>query len=310
MKHLLGLEDLSKEEILQLLEKGNGFRQWLDCEYLSTRTALSDLKGRKICLLFYEPSTRTRHSFEIAGRLLGADVSSFTIAVSSVQKGESFKDTLLTLESMGFELFVIRHSSSGACLYASSHLKRAKVVNAGDGMHEHPTQTLLDLLTIFREKGKVEGMKIAIVGDILHSRVARSAIHAFSKLNWDIRLCAPPTLLPAKIEKFPVKLFYNLEDAIKGVDVIYMLRIQRERQKEQFFPSIEEYSRLFGLTHLHKSLAPHAMIMHPGPVNRGVEMEGAVVDCEDSFILEQVRNGVAIRMAVLHSLLGEEEWTC
>lgn len=306
MRHLLGLENLGKEEIMSLLEKGRGYREWLDEEYERARQPLSYLKGRRICLLFFEPSTRTRHSFEIAGRLLGADVSSFSIAVSSVQKGESFKDTLLTLESMGFDLFVIRHSCSGACLYASRVLRRASVVNAGDGMHEHPTQTLLDLLTIYRAKGKVEGLNMAIIGDILHSRVARSAIFALNKLNCNIRICAPRTLLPKDIENLGVQVFHRLEDAIKGVDIIYMLRIQRERQKEQFFPSIEEYSRLYGLTPHHLSLAPGAMVMHPGPVNRGVEMEGEVVDGEESYILDQVRNGIAVRMAVLERILGEE----
>lgn len=306
MRHLLGLENLGKEEIMSLLEKGREYRRWLDEKYERERQPLSYLKGRRICLLFFEPSTRTRHSFEIAGRLLGADVSSFSIAVSSVQKGESFKDTLLTLESMGFDLFVIRHSCSGACLYASRVLRRASVVNAGDGMHEHPTQTLLDLLTIYRVKGKVEGLKMAIIGDILHSRVARSAIFALNKLNCNIRICAPQTLLPKDIEKLGVQVFHRLEEAIKGVDIIYMLRIQRERQKEQFFPSIEEYSRLYGLTPRHLSLAPGAMVMHPGPVNRGVEMEGEVVDGEESYILDQVRNGIAVRMAVLERILGEK----
>lgn len=306
MKHLLGLEDLSKEEILSLLGKGREFRQWLDEAYEKTRQPLPNLMGKRICLLFYEPSTRTRHSFEIAARLLRADISSFSLAVSSVQKGESFKDTLLTLQSMGVDLFVIRHSCSGACLYASKLLQRASVVNAGDGMHEHPSQTLLDLLTIYRTKEKVEGLRMAIVGDILHSRVARSAIFALTKLNWDIHICAPPTLLPKDIEKLNVKIFNRLEEAIKDVDVIYMLRIQRERQKEQLFPSIEEYTRLYGLTSQHLLLAPGAMIMHPGPVNRGVEIEGMVVEGKGSFILEQVRNGVAIRMAILNSILGEE----
>ncbi len=307
MKHLLGLESLDREEILSLLKKGKEYREWLDEVYEKRRQPLPHLKGRRICLLFYEPSTRTRHSFEIAGRLLEADVTSFSLAVSSVQKGESFKDTLLTLESMGFDLFVIRHSYSGACFYASNILRRASVVNAGDGMHEHPTQTLLDLLTIYRARNKVEGLRIAIVGDILHSRVARSAIFALNKLNWNIHICAPPTLLPKDVEKFNVKVFHRLEEAIKDVDVIYMLRIQRERQKEQFFPSLEEYSRLYRLTSQHLSLAPGAMVMHPGPVNRGVEMEGTVVDGGESFILDQVRNGVAIRMAILHSILGEEK---
>lgn len=305
MKHLLGLENLSKEEILSFVEEGEKYREWLDGEYAETRKPLSYLKGKRICLLFYEPSTRTRHSFEIAGRLLGAEVSSFSLAVSSVQKGESFKDTLLTLESIGFDLFVIRHSCSGACLYASNVLQKASVVNAGDGMHEHPTQTLLDLLTIYRAKKTIEGLKMAIVGDILHSRVARSAIFALGKFGWELHICAPPTLLPKDIEKLNVKIFHRLEEAIKDVDIIYMLRIQRERQNEQFFPSIEEYTHLYGLTHQHLSLAPGAMVMHPGPVNRGVEMEGKVVDGEGSFILEQVRNGVAIRMAILHSILGE-----
>lgn len=306
MKHLLGLENLGKEEILSLLEKGKEYREWMDGVYEEARQTLPHLKGKRICLLFFEPSTRTRHSFDIAGRLLGADVASFTLAVSSVQKGESFKDTLLTLESMGFDLFVIRHSCSGACLYASKVLQRASIVNAGDGMHEHPTQTLLDLLTIYRVKNKVEDLKIAIIGDILHSRVARSAIFALNKLNWCVRICAPPTLLPKEIEKFNVQVCHHLEEAIREVDVIYMLRIQRERQKEQLFPSLEEYARLYGLSPHYLSLAPGAMVMHPGPVNRGVEMEGMVVDGEESYVLDQVRNGVAIRMAILHSILGEK----
>ncbi|MGC9003876.1 MAG: aspartate carbamoyltransferase catalytic subunit [bacterium] len=306
MRNLLGLEELKKEEIINLLEMGRKYREWLEEEYRERKQALTILKGRRICLLFYEPSTRTRHSFELAGRLLGAEVAGFSLAVSSVQKGESFKDTLLTLESMGFDLFVIRHSISGACLYASKVLQKARVVNAGDGMHEHPSQTLLDLLTIYQEKGTIEGLKIAIVGDILHSRVARSAIFALSKFNWEIRICAPPTLLPIGLENFGVKIFHNIEEAIKGVDVIYMLRIQLERQKEQFFPSLEEYSHLFSLTSNRLHLAPNAIVMHPGPVNRGVEIEGAVVDGEKSLILEQVKNGVAIRMAILHSLLGEK----
>ncbi|MBC7330251.1 aspartate carbamoyltransferase catalytic subunit [bacterium] len=306
MKHLIGLEHLSKEDIVALVDLGMRYRDWLEGEYRESKQPLSLLKGKRICLLFYEPSTRTRHSFELASRLLGGDVASFSLAVSSVQKGESFKDTLLTLESMGFDLFVIRHSISGACVYATKVLQRARVVNAGDGMHEHPSQTLLDLLTIKQAKGTIENLKIAIIGDILHSRVARSTIFAIKKLNGEIRLCAPPTLLPKDIEKFGVRIFYKIEEAISDVDVIYMLRIQRERQKEQFFPSIEEYSRLFSLTNSLLSLAPRAIVMHPGPVNRGVEIEGTVVDGEKSLILEQVRNGVAVRMAILHSLLGEK----
>jgi aspartate carbamoyltransferase catalytic subunit len=306
MKHLIGLEHLSKEDIISLVELGTRYRDWLEEEYRESKQSLSLLKGKRICLLFYEPSTRTRHSFELAGRLLGGEVASFSLAVSSVQKGESFKDTLLTLESMGFDIFVIRHSISGACLYATRVLQRASVVNAGDGMHEHPSQTLLDLLTIKQAKGTIENLKIAIIGDILHSRVARSAIFALKKLNWEIRLCAPPTLFPKDIERFGVKIFHKIDEAINDVDVIYMLRIQRERQKEQFFPSIEEYSRLFSLTHSLLSLAPKAIVMHPGPVNRGVEIEGIVVDGEKSLILEQVKNGVAVRMAILHSLLGDK----
>lgn len=305
MKHLLGLEDLRKEEILEILDLARHLKEWWATDYKARRQPLTDLKGKRICLLFYEPSTRTRYSFEVAGRLLGGETVAFSPSLSSIRKGESFKDTLLTLESLGFDLFVIRHPYSGACFYASQVLKRASVVNAGDGLHEHPTQTLLDLLTIYQARGTVEGLKIAIIGDILHSRVARSHISALSKLNWEVRLCAPPTLLPKGWENWRVKVYYDMKKAIEGVDVVYMLRIQRERQEEQFFPSLEEYSRFFGLNEdLLSSLKVDCMVMHPGPVNRGVEIWGEVVDGERSFILSQVENGIAVRMAVMKTILG------
>ena len=304
-KDLIGTKDLSPEEILLILDTAESMKE------ISSRDIkkVPALRGKTIINLFYESSTRTRTSFEIAGKRLSADVVNISVSTSSVVKGETLKDTAKNLEAMNPDAVVIRHSSSGAPDFISK-LLRCSVINAGDGAHEHPTQALLDLFTI-REKlvlrgaKELKGLKVSIIGDITHSRVARSNIYAMNKMGMDVTVSGPSTLIPVDIEKMGVKVSTDVKKAIEGADVIIMLRIQLERQEKGLFPSIREYSRLFGLnTEKLKNAKEDVIIMHPGPMNRGVEISADVADGQYSLILDQVTNGVAVRMAVLHLLTG------
>ena len=295
-KHILGLEELTAEEITLVLDTAESMREVSDRDVKKVPA----LRGVTVCNLFFEPSTRTRSSFEIAEKRLSADVLNFTTIHSSVVKGETLLDTARNLEAMGASMIVIRHPMSGAPWLLAKELN-SSIINAGDGWHEHPSQGLLDLFTIRRLKGRIEGLKVAIVGDILHSRVARSDIWGFSKLGAEVRVVGPPTLIPKYIEDINAKGYYNLEDAIRDADVVIMLRIQRERQDSEFYPSLREYSRFYGLTREKlKVAAPDVTIMHPGPINRGVELSSDVADGADAVILEQVSNGIAVRMAMFY----------
>ena len=294
-KHLLGLRDLSAEQISFILDTAEGFEQ------ISTRSVKKapPLRGKVVVNLFFEDSTRTRTSFALAASRLSADVIEFTKKSSSVSKGETLLDTARNLESMGIDIVVIRHSAAGAPKLLSRSIN-ACVVNAGDGYCEHPTQGLLDVYTIRKHRGSLKGLKIAIVGDIAHSRVARSDMWAMTKLGAEVTFVAPPTLLPGQVDKLPVKVSYSLDEVIGKVDVINMLRIQFERLGGNPFPSVREYSHRFGLTvERMKRAQPDILVMHPGPINRGLEMESEVADGKNSVILDQVKNGLAVRMAVL-----------
>jgi len=294
-KHLLGLRDLSAKEITYILDTAKGFEQ------ISKRAVKKApaLRGKLVVNFFFEDSTRTRNSFTLAASRLSADLINFTTKTSSVSKGETLLDTAKNLEAMGIDIVVIRHSAAGTAALLSRNIN-ACVVNAGDGYCEHPTQALLDVYTIRKLKGSLEGLKIAIVGDIAHSRVARSNMWAMTKLGAEVIFVGPPTLMPGQVDKLPVSVSYCLDDVIGKVDVINMLRIQFERQSANPFPSVREYSHYFGLTaERMKKARPDILVMHPGPINRGLEMESQVADGDRSVILEQVTNGVAVRMAVL-----------
>ena len=294
-KHLLGLRELSAGEITYILDTAKGF------EEISTRSVKKapPLRGKVVVNLFFEDSTRTRNSFTLAASRLSADVIEFTEKGSSVAKGETLLDTARNLEAMGVDIVVIRHSAGGAPKLLSRSIK-ACVVNAGDGFCEHPTQGLLDVYTIRKIRGSLKGLKIAIVGDIAHSRVARSNMWAMTKLGAEVTFVGPPTLMPAQVDKLPVKVSYSLDNVIEKVDVINMLRIQFERLGGNPFPSVREYSHYFGLTvERMKRAKPDILVMHPGPINRGLEIESEVADGEHSVILQQVKNGLAVRMAVL-----------
>jgi len=294
-KHLLGLRELDREEITYILDTAQGFEQ------VSTRSVKKapPLRGKVVVNLFFEDSTRTRNSFALAASRLSADIIEFTKKSSSVSKGETLLDTARNLEAMGIDIVVVRHEAGGASRFLSRNIK-ACVVNAGDGYCEHPTQGLLDVYTIRKIKGSLEGLKIAIVGDIAHSRVARSDMWAMTKLGAEVTFVGPPTLMPAQVGRLPVKVSYNLDEIIEKVDVINMLRIQFERLGGNPFPSIREYSHYFGLTvERMKRAKPDILVMHPGPINRGLEIESEVADGRNSVILEQVTNGLAVRMAVL-----------
>jgi len=294
-KHLLGLRELSAEEITYILDTAKGFEQ------ISTRSVKKapPLRGKVVVNLFFEDSTRTRISFSLAASRLSADIIEFTKTLSSVSKGETLLDTAKNLEAMGIDIVVVRHSAGGAPRFLSKNMN-ACVINAGDGFCEHPTQGLLDVYTIWKIRGTLEGLKIAIVGDIAHSRVARSDMWAMTKLGAEVTFVGPPTLMPTEVARLPVKVSYSLDDVIEKVDVINMLRIQFERLGGNPFPSIREYSHYFGLTvERMKKAKSDIMVMHPGPINRGLEMESEVADGRNSVILEQVTNGLAVRMAVL-----------
>jgi aspartate carbamoyltransferase catalytic subunit len=302
-KDLLTLEDLSASEITHILDTANSFKE------VSTRSVkkVPALRGRTVVLFFHEPSTRTRISFELAAKRLSADILNVQTASSSLVKGETLLDTLKTLESMTIDALVVRHKCSGVPKMLAD-ATNASIINAGDGAHEHPTQGLLDLFTIREHKGRVEGLTVTIIGDITHSRVARSDIYGLTKLGAKVRLCAPPTLLPVGIEKMGVEIYHDLNQALEGTDVVYVLRLQLERQKKNLFPTIREYSMLYGVTNERlKRAKKDALVMHPGPMNRGVEISSGVADGPASVIDEQVTNGVAVRMAVLYLLQGESK---
>jgi aspartate carbamoyltransferase catalytic subunit len=302
-KHLLGIEALSKEDILTILDTAESFLE------ISTREVkkVPTLRGKTIINLFFEPSTRTRSSFELAAKRLSADIINFSKQTSSVVKGETLKDTVLNLEAMQSDAIIIRHSCPGVPQYVSTFC-RSPVINAGDGAHEHPTQALLDAFTIKQEKKRLDGLKVLIVGDLLHSRVARSNIFLLNKTGARIVCVGPPPLLPLEFAKLGVELDYNLDRAIEGADVVMMLRIQMERQQRNYFPSLREYRETFSLTQKRFRRAKrNAIIMHPGPINRGVEISKDLADSTKSVILRQVENGIAVRMAVLYLLLGGKE---
>lgn len=299
-KDLLGTYDLSKEEILLVLEMAKSFKEVSLREIKKVPT----LRGKTVVILFYEPSTRTRVSFEIAAKRLSADTLSVSAQTSSSQKGETLKDTARNLESMRPDCLIIRHSMAGAP-HMLSRILKFPVINGGDGTHEHPTQALLDLFTIREKKERLEGLKVTIVGDILHSRVARSNIFAMKKFDMDVTLCGPRTVLPREFERLGTRVEYRLDEAVRDADVIMVLRIQKERGSLSDIPSLKEYFNLYGLKEDHLARAkPDVIIMHPGPMNRGVEIADEVADGPYSVILDQVENGVAVRMAVLYLLLA------
>jgi aspartate carbamoyltransferase catalytic subunit len=302
-KDLLDLRTIEPEEIAYLLDTADSFKQILTRQVKKAPT----LRGRSVALLFFEPSTRTRTSFEHAAKILSADTYSLTGSTSSLVKGESLKDTMLTLEAMGIDAFVLRHSFSGAAELASSYVPRRAVINAGDGTHEHPTQGLLDMLTMRQAKGGIQGLTVAIVGDILHSRVARSNIWGLSKMGAEVRLVAPPTLLPDDLSALPIEFATSdMKEGLTAADVVITLRIQLERQDSAFFPNVREYSRLFGVNASKLAVANEGVIvLHPGPMNRGIEIASELADDgKYSVITNQVTNGVAVRMATLFWLLG------
>jgi aspartate carbamoyltransferase catalytic subunit len=298
-RHLLGIEPLEPSDVQTILDTADGLKEILDRPIKKVPA----LRGKTVINLFYEASTRTRSSFEVAERVLSADSLSIAAAASSVTKGETLLDTAKNLEAMNPDMVIMRHSSSGAPHFLARHC-RFSVVNAGDGAHEHPTQALLDALTMRQRKGKLKGLRVAIVGDILHSRVARSNLLLLSKMGASVVLSGPPTLIPPGIERV-APVTYRIDEAVEGADVIMMLRIQLERMSGGFFPTTREYHRHFGLTEERVQRAKKdVLIMHPGPMNRGVEIASEVADGPYSVILDQVTNGVAVRMAVLYLLLG------
>lgn len=301
-KDLIGLEELTKEEIETILDVASSFKD------VSTRSVkkVPALRGKTVVNLFFEPSTRTRTSFELAAKRLSADVLSFDVSSSSVSKGETIVDTAKNIEAMKVDCFIVRHSVAGAPLMISKNVS-CSVINAGDGCHEHPTQGLIDLFTARENFGKIKGLKISIIGDILHSRVARSDIWGFKKLGAEVIVCGPPPLIPKEIEKTGVKVTYDINEAIENSDIVYLLRLQRERQKENFLPSLKEYSFLYGIDEeRYEKIKEKAFIMHPGPMNRGVEIKSEIAEKDKSLILNQVTNGIAIRMAVLYLTIGRK----
>ncbi|MCB0898135.1 MAG: aspartate carbamoyltransferase catalytic subunit [Actinobacteria bacterium] len=309
MRHLLSTTDLTQDEALSILDTARELAQVADRPVKKLPT----LRGRTVVNLFFEDSTRTRISFEAAAKRLSADVINFSAKGSSLSKGESLKDTALTLQAMGADAVVIRHGASGAAhRLATSGWIRGAVINAGDGTHEHPTQALLDAYTmrdhLRGNTGSLEGLNVVIVGDVLHSRVARSNVWLLDTLGANVTLVAPPTLLPVGVETWPCQINYDLDEAIVKADVVMMLRVQLERMNAAFFPSAREYSRRYGLdAQRMRTLPDHALVMHPGPMNRGMEIAADVADADRSVILDQVTNGVHVRMAVLYLLLGGQE---
>lgn len=303
-RHLLSIADLSPEEIVFILDTAEVMKE------IGSRPIkkVPTLRGQTVVNVFFEPSTRTRMSFEIAEKRLSADTLSIAASTSSVVKGETLVDTALSLEAMAPDMIVLRHAASGACQLLAGLCRHSRVINAGDGMHEHPTQALLDALTIRDHKGRIGGLKLAIIGDLLHSRVLRSNLLLLKALGADVWVCSPPTLMPPGIARFGVRATTSVDEAVEGADVIMMLRIQLERMQGHFFPSLREYFTLFGMTvERLRRAKPDVIVMHPGPMNRGVEIASEVADGPCSVIFEQVANGVAVRMAVLYLLAGGVE---
>ena len=299
-KDILGLEEISAEEITLILETARSMREIM----LRKIKKVPTLRGRAILNLFYEPSTRTKASFELAQKYMSADSVSVAGASSSLVKGETLKDTVRNVEVMGVECVIMRHPVSGAAHFLAQNIN-ASVINAGDGMHEHPTQGLLDLFTILDKKGRLEGLKVVIVGDVRHSRVARSNIWGLQKMGAKVVLAGPPTLMPPDLEAFGVKAYDRVEEAVENADVVMALRLQKERQDSGLFPSLREYAEIYGLTEQRVSGAKEdVLIMHPGPINRGVEISSSLADSPRSAVLDQVTGGVAVRMALLYLLLG------
>ena len=299
-KHLLGLDELSKEEIELILETASSFKE------VSSRDIkkVPALRGKTVVTLFFEPSTRTRISFELAAKRLSADTLNIAAQASSTTKGETLLDTAKNIEAMNVDAMVVRHSLSGAPFILAQGLQ-CSVINAGDGCREHPTQALLDMFTLKEKFGRIEGLKVTIVGDILHSRVARSNIWGLTKLGAKVTVCGPATLMPRGIESMGVKVSYDLKEVLRDCDAVIALRLQKERQQDKFLPSLREYSRLFGINQDKlKEASSNLIVMHPGPTNRGVELSAEVADGKQSVILDQVTNGVAVRMAVLYLVLG------
>ncbi|MBN8710647.1 MAG: aspartate carbamoyltransferase [Verrucomicrobia bacterium 61-8] len=299
-KDLLGLDELSAEELRIILDTAKAFKGVGE----RSLKKVPALRGHTMVNFFVEPSTRTRTSFELAAMRLSADVVNISATASSLQKGESLKDTALNLEALRADIIVLRHSSAGASRFLAERLQ-ASIINAGDGAHEHPTQGLLDIFTMIEKRGSLEGAEVAIIGDILFSRVARSNIYALNKLGAKVTLVGPSTLVPKAFEKLGVKVAHRIDDILETADVVNLLRIQHERQRKEYFPGIGEYIKLFGLTKARaERLKPGCLIMHPGPINRGVEIDSDVADGDQSVILEQVTNGLAVRMAVLYLCAG------
>jgi len=299
-EHLLSMHDLTAADVTRILDTAGSFRE------VGSRVIkkVPALRGRTVVNFFLENSTRTRISFELAAKRLSADVINFSASGSSVTKGESLRDTALTLQAMGADAIVVRHSSSGSPLQLTRWVD-AHVLNAGDGTHEHPTQALLDLYTMRERHGRLDGLRVAIVGDVLHSRVARSLSIGLVTMGAEVTLVGPPTLIPPEAPTWGVQVSYDLDGLVPKLDVCYMLRVQTERQRLEFFPSVREYARLFGLTSERAAMLPEAaLIMHPGPMNRGIEIDSDVADQPAAVIEEQVTNGIAIRMALLYLLLG------
>ncbi|MBL9128228.1 MAG: aspartate carbamoyltransferase catalytic subunit [Verrucomicrobiales bacterium] len=301
-RHLLDIESLSAEELTTVLDTARGFKA-VGNRAIKTVPAL---RGKTVINLFVEPSTRTRISFELAAQRLTADIVNFSADTSSLKKGETLRDTARNLEAMNADIIIIRHSAAGAPHFLARFLQ-ASVVNAGDGAHEHPTQALLDVFTIRERKGRIAGLKVTIMGDILFSRVARSNIWALRKLGAEVTLCGPPTLVPRVFEQMGCRVCWNVDEGLRDADVVNLLRIQHERQRQSMFPGIGEYRAEFGLDRSRMAgLKPDVLIMHPGPINRGVEIDADTADGERSVILEQVTNGLAVRMAVLYLVMGND----
>jgi len=302
-RHLLGLEGVPREDIKLILDTAETFREVLE----RTIKKVPTLRGITVLNLFYEPSTRTRISFELAEKRLSADTISFSPSTSSVKKGESLRDTVQNIEAMKIDMVVVRHSSSGAPYFLTNCVE-ANIINAGDGSHEHPTQALLDMFTIRKKYGTLEGLRVVLVGDIKHSRVIRSNIWGLKTMGASVALCGPATLLPYEVEKFECDVYSNIDEALEGADVVNVMRLQLERQQAGLFPTQREYTNLFGINKDRlKRLNKNYTIMHPGPMNRGLEITSEVADGEHSVILDQVTNGQAVRMAVLYLLRGRED---
>lgn len=301
--HLLSMEDLDAEAVTTILDTAGGFRDIA----LRPIKKVPTLRGRTVCNLFYEDSTRTRTSFELAAKRLSADTLNFSASGSSVSKGESLKDTALTLQAMGVDAIVIRHDQSGAAQTLTRFVD-AHVLNAGDGWHQHPTQALLDLFTVRDHLARLAGLNVSVVGDVLHSRVARSVVQGFRTVGAHVTVCGPPTLLPADIESWGCEVTTDLDGLLPHTDVLYLLRVQRERMTQQFFPTTREYARLWGVDRDRLgALPPEAIVLHPGPMNRGVEIAADVADAPNALITDQVTNGIAVRMSCLYLMLGGEQ---